>query len=372
MNYILDVRTATSHFPGIGRYVASLVRALAEQLHPEERLMLLGYPAQAGQFSVDPHAGIVLLPCEATPFTLQQQWRIPSLLRRQVRTETASLYHSPYYLMPYRPGLPAVLTFYDLIPLRFPSYVSRRARLLFRFAVQMALRTARHVIAISEASRRDLLTKFSISPEQVTAIPLAPDLRFRPQTKADIERLRACYSLPESFLLYVGSNKPHKNLVHLVDACATLPASAPPLLIAGPWDPRYPEAIQRVQALGLEERVRFLGVVDDADLPMLYSAALAFVFPSHYEGFGLPVLEAMACGAPVACSNVSSLPEVVGEAALLFDPTDRQALVDAMGRLIEDAALRQTLRERGLSRASSFSWQRNAFDTLSIYRRLLG
>jgi alpha-1,3-rhamnosyl/mannosyltransferase len=372
MNYILDVRTATPHFPGIGRYVASLVWALAEQLHPGERLMLLGHPAQAEQFFVDSHAGIALLPCEASPFTLQQQWLIPSLLRRQVKTETPLLYHSPYYLMPYRPGLPAVLTFYDVIPLRFPSYVSRRARLLFRFAVQMALHAARHVIAISEASRRDLLTIFSASPEQVTSIPLAPDLRFRPQAKAEVERLRACYSLPEDFLLYVGSNKPHKNLVNLVEAYATLPAATPPLLLAGPWDPRYPEAMQRVQALDLGERVRLLGVLDDPDLPALYSAALAFVFPSHYEGFGLPVLEAMACGTPVACSNVSSLPEVVGEAALLFDPTDRQTLTDAMGRLVEDAALRQTLRERGLSRAASFSWQRNASHTLSIYRRLLG
>jgi alpha-1,3-rhamnosyl/mannosyltransferase len=127
--------------------------------------------------------------------------------------------------------------------------------------------------------------------------------------------------------------------------------------------------MQRAQALGLGERIRFLGLVEDVDLPALYSAALAFIFPSRYEGFGLPTLEAMACGTPVACSNVSSLPEVVGEAALLFDPTDLGALTEAMQRLVEDRALRQALSEQGLRRAATFSWERNAAATLDIYRR---
>jgi glycosyltransferase involved in cell wall biosynthesis len=157
-----------------------------------------------------------------------------------------------------------------------------------------------------------------------------------------------------------------------VHAYAALPPKAPLLLIAGPWDARHPDARQAAQQLGVSERVRFLGIVDDKDLPALYSGALAFVFPSLYEGFGLPALEAMACGAPVACSNASSLPEVVGDAALLFDPSDVRALTEAMQRLIEDAALRQRLSERGLRRAGTFSWQRNASATLSIYRRIAG
>lgn len=371
-DYILDIRTATSHFPGIGRYVTNLASALTDQLLPGERLTLLGHPGQIGQFVDGRRAQVMPLVCGDSPFTLRQQWRIPRLLHRQKRAATVSVYHSPYYLMPYRPGLPTVLTFYDLIPLRFPAYVSRRARLLFRFAVQMALRTARHVIAISEASRCDLLAMFSIQPERVTAIPLAAEAHFCPQPKAAIERVQARYSLPESFLLYVGSNKPHKNLVNLVHAYAALPRAAPPLLIAGPWDVRHPDAKQAAQRLGVSERVRFLGPVDDLDLPALYSGALAFVFPSLYEGFGLPALEAMACGAAVACSNVSSLPEVVGDAALLFDPRDVRALAEGMQRLIEDAALRHRLRESGLRRAAAFSWQRNALDTLHLYRRLAG
>lgn len=369
MKYLLDVRTAAPHFPGIGRYVANLVSALVAHLRSDERLVLLGYPAQGEQFAACLRADVEMLTCDVSPFALQQQWKVPLLLHKQRKTESASLYHSPYYLMPYRPGLPTVLTFYDLIPLRFPSYVSRRARLLFRFAMHMALRAARHVIAISEASRRDLLATFAAPVERVTAVPLAADVRFRPQPRQVIERLRARYALPQEFLLYVGSNKPHKNLVALVSAYAALKASAPPLLVAGPWDARYPEAMQKAQALGLGERIRFLGLVDDVDLPALYSAALAFIFPSRYEGFGLPTLEAMACGTPVACSNVSSLPEVVGEAALLFDPTDLGALTEAMQRLIEDRALRQALGELGLRRAATFSWERNAAATLDIYRR---
>ncbi|MCS6825704.1 MAG: glycosyltransferase family 4 protein [Caldilinea sp.] len=369
MNYLLDVRTVAPHFPGIGRYVANLVSALVEHLRSDEQLVLVGYPAQVEQFAAGLRAGVETLACDVSPFALQQQWKVPQLLHRRMKIERASLYHSPYYLMPYRPGLPTVLTFYDLIPLRFPSYVSLRARLLFRFALQMALRAARHVIAISETSRRDLLATFAVPAERVTAVPLAADARFRPQPEQAIERLRARYALPKEFLLYVGSNKPHKNLVALVGAYAALKASAPPLLVAGVWDARYPEALRTAQALGLGERIRFLGLIDDADLPTLYSAAMAFIFPSRYEGFGLPALEAMACGTPVACSNVSSLPEVVGEAALLFDPTDTEALTEAMQRLIEDRGLRQTLSELGLRRAATFSWERNAAATLAIYRR---
>ena len=163
----------------------------------------------------------------------------------------------------------------------------------------------------------------------------------------------------------------HKNLTTLIQAYARLPASAPPLAIAGAWDARYPEAKTTAQTLGLGSRVRFLGPVDEADLPALYTAATAFVFPSFYEGFGLPVLEAMACGTPVACSNVSSLPEVAGDAALLFAPGDARALAGALERLIEDHALRAELRQLGLAQAARFTWAHTAAATLGVYRKLL-
>lgn len=370
MIFVLDVRTANPHFPGIGRYVTNLARVLAEQLRPSEGMLLLGHLDQARQFAAVDSLAVQFVSCPASPFGVEQQWLVPRLLRQRAGSSPV-LYHSPYYLMPYHPGAPTVLTHYDLIPLRFPAYVTPRARLIFRAAMRLALRAAQHVIAISEASRRDLLAAFSVAPARVTTTPLAPDPRFLPQPAAVIDELRARYALPARFVLYLGINKPHKNLVTLLHAYAQLPASAPPLVIAGAWDGRYPEPKQAAVMFDLTARVRFLGPVAEADLPALYAAATAFVFPSRYEGFGLPVLEAMACGAPVACSNVSSLPEIAGDAALLFDPEDASAMAQAIQRLLEETTLRTDLQARGLAQAARFTWERTAALTLSSYRKLL-
>lgn len=373
-HYILDARTATAHFPGIGRYVRNLAPALAAHLTGEERLSVLWNPADPTAWDPSPlaTAGVTPIPAPVSPFALRQQWTLPRLLRG---LRPRALYHSTYYLMPYRPSLPTVLTVYDLIPLLFPETVSWRARLFFRVATGLALRAADHVIAISRASRRDLLTHFPIHPTRVTAIPLAVEPRFHPRPPEEVQGLCARYGLPEDYLLYLGINKPHKNLVRLIRAYARLAGirsaaglATPPLVIAGAWDPRYPEPRQEVHARGLEDTVRFLGPVADADLPALYTGCTAFVFPSLYEGFGLPVLEAMACGAAVICSDRSSLPEVAGDAALLVDPTREEALTAAMDRVLREPGLAEALRARGRMRARSFTWERTAQETLAVYR----
>ncbi len=235
----------------------------------------------------------------------------------------------------------------------------------------LALRTARQVVAISEASRLDLLAAFPVAPDRVTTTPLAPDPQFQPQSIAAVAALRERYALPAAFLLYLGINKPHKNLVALIQCLRPVASGHRTLVIAGAWDTRYPQAKATAQALGMGERVRFLGPVPEVELPALYAAATAFVFPSRYEGFGLPVLEAMACGTPVACSNVSSLPEVAGDAALLFDPDDPAAMTQALHRLLEDASLRADLQTRGLAQAARFTWEQTAAATLRVYRKLL-
>jgi alpha-1,3-rhamnosyl/mannosyltransferase len=312
------------------------------------------------------------------------------------------LYHSPYIAMPYLPGVPALLTVYDLIPLRYPTHSTARARLLIRWMTRLALRTAKHVIAISEFTRRDFMAEFGLQPDQITAIPLAADPVFRPQPPEAIAALRARYDLPERFVLYLGSNRPHKNLTRLVEAWRMVDGGWQmtncKLVIAGAWDERYPEARELANSSGAKASPEngqppassfqlpvWLGPMSEADLPALYSAATAFVFPSLYEGFGLPVLEAMACGTPVVCSNTSSLPEVVGQtietqscasysseqtAALLVDPTDTNGLAAAIARLMMDAALRRELTQRGLRQAARFSWERTAAATLELYRRL--
>ncbi len=378
--YILDARTAEPHFPGIGRYVSNLASALAPQLTAGEELNLLESPSSRRAVASAPvpqAEGAFQLPSKsfiapATPFDIRQQWRIPNLLKR-LQADNEALYHSPYYLMPYRTRLPTLLTFYDVIPLKFPNSVPARARLFFRLAATLALRAADRVLVISHAARSDLLSFFSIPASKTTVTPLAAGARYRPQPSAEVARIRHQYRLPESFLLYLGINKPHKNLPALVDAYAqTASPHMPPLVIAGAWDNRFPQPKQHAARHELGDAVRFLGPVAERDLPALYSAATLFIFPSLYEGFGLPVLEAMACGTPVACSNTPSLTEIAGDAALYFDPLSVTAIRDAMVELIEDGRQRARRAQQGLTRAGLYSWQATAAATLRCYREMLG
>ncbi|MCB9134157.1 MAG: glycosyltransferase family 4 protein [Anaerolineales bacterium] len=361
MRFCLDARTATDHFPGIGRYVSNLARAMVDQLAGGEELIVFHDPAQASRWTLPAsRAGVKVIETPVSPFGFVQQTAIPRLLRG------VEVYHSPYYLMPYFPGVPTVVTLYDLIPQLFPQVVSARARVLFQVTTRLALRAARQVVTISEASRRDLLAVYKLDPVRVTAIPLAPDPVMRPQPDAETARVREKFGLPERFGLYLGINKPHKNLARLVEAWGQVRTEAP-LVIAGAWDERYPE-VKAQAALGA--RVRFLGPVSNADQPGLYAAATVFVFPSLYEGFGLPVIEAMACGTAVVCANTSSLPEAAGDAAVLFEPTRVEAIAEALGRVWEDEGLRASLREKGLAQAQRFTWERVGKETLEIYRAI--
>jgi glycosyltransferase involved in cell wall biosynthesis len=365
-HYVLDARTATPHFPGIGRYVINLARALIPQLTSDEHLTVFFDPV----YPLDLPSGDTVhsLPVDVSPFSLRQQWVVPLLLRQH----KVDVYHSTYYLMPYMTSVPTLLTLYDLIPVYFPEHSTLKARWLFRWATVLALRSAQHTLVISEATRRDFLACFPLQRERMTAIPLAADPAFTPQPPDIIAALRARYPLPEKFLLYLGSNKPHKNLVRLIEAWAVVQAEAPDvtLVVAGTWLLQHPEPRQRAQALGIDDRVCWLGALPDTDLPALYASADVFVFPSLYEGFGLPVIEALACGTPVACANTSSLPEVAGDAAVLFDPTQTAAIVDALRQILGDAGLRAGLRQNGLAQAAKFSWRQTALKTLELYRSL--
>ncbi|MGQ9501271.1 MAG: glycosyltransferase family 4 protein [Anaerolineae bacterium] len=363
---VLDARTATDHFPGIGRYVASLARALMQlDEHPDVRL-LVDPGTQPGRLQLPP---LLTLSCSASPFSVRQQWVVPRALRRA----GVSVYHSPYYLMPYWPGVPCVLTCHDIIPLLFPCYFTAWQRLVFRLTHMLALRAATIVLSVSRTTRDDLVYHLGVATTKIVVTPSATDERFRPQPLPEIERVRRSYALPAHYVLYVGSNKPHKNLVRLVQAWAEVAPHFPDvcLVIAGPWDARYPQARQMVETLGIQARVVFLGAVADDDLPTLYSGACCFVFPSLYEGFGLPVLEAMACGTPVACSNVASLPEVAGDAALLFDPREVEWIRAALVQLLRDGDLREELAIRGRKQAMSFSWERTAAMVSEQYGKLV-
>jgi alpha-1,3-rhamnosyl/mannosyltransferase len=384
MRIAIDARYVYDHFPGIGRYVYNLLLALATLDQPH-KLVVLHNPelpntrhdlAALGRYS-----SIELVATTARPFSPAEQLAIPQLLRRL----RADLYHAPYYVRPYF-GLPcpSVVTLYDAIPRLFPAEAAPRARLLFDLLTRLAIRSSRRVIAISESARADLVAAYRLSSARVAVTPLAADSRFCPQPPERVAAARAAYALGERYILTLASNKPHKNLPRLVEAFAqirkegrglrteadghsVLSPQSPVLVVAGHWDPRYPEARDLADRLGLGAAVRFLPGVAEADLPALLSGAEVFAFPSLYEGFGLPPLEALACGAPVLCGATSSLPEVVGDAALRVDTRSVTALAGGLAQLLADAALRERLRAAGPLRAASFSWRRTAEATLAVY-----
>lgn len=274
---------------------------------------------------------------------------------------------------PLRRGIRTVVTIHDMGYMHFPEAHTRAHRLYLRLSTMWSARMANHVIAISSATRDDLVRLAGVPAEKISVIHHGVAARFRPAEPHAIEAVRQRYGLGQPYLLYIGTVQPRKNLERLIDAFATLEAATPhasspdlQLVIAGKrgW---LTDAIERRAAsLGLDDRVRFVGYVPDDDVPPLLSGARAFVFPSLYEGFGMPVLEAMACGTPVLASDSSSLPEIAGEAALLVDPLDTAAIAAGIGRLAGDNTLLADLRRRGLERAAQFTWGRCAEETLGV------
>ncbi|MBX0328721.1 glycosyltransferase family 4 protein [Oscillochloris sp. ZM17-4] len=365
----IDARYIGDHFPGIGRYIVSLAGALAELDHGHTLVLLHNPPGPGARYGLGELAsmpGVELAPVRSAPFSPLQQVELPL----RARALGLDLLHSPYFIKPYV-GLPcpSVVTVYDLLGWRFPQTLSPRGRLLYRLTMGMAVRGADALITISGRARDELAARYHLPHTRVAVTPLAADGRFAPRPPEAVAAIRARYGLPEPYVLYLGSNKPHKNLERLVRAweLAGGRVAGAQLILAGHEDPQHPELRRLVAERGLGARVRFLPNVADADLPAIYSGAAVFAFVSYYEGFGLPPLEAMACGAPVLCARASSLPEVVGDAALLVDPYDTGGIAEGLTRLLGDPALRQGLRERGLRRAGEFSWRHTALGTLRVY-----
>jgi glycosyltransferase involved in cell wall biosynthesis len=352
---------------GAGVYTYQLVRALAGVIE-SERLVAFARP---GLFDDLGTVRTVHIDPPSRPARLVwEQAVLPFHLRRL----GIELLHSPHHHTPLAPGGPKrVVTVHDVTFLILRDRYPQARRLYMEGVTRAAVRLAGAIITPSNAVRRDVIERLGVRDERVVAIPEAPAPHFAPVT--DAARLAAArekYGLPERYVLSVGSREPGKNRPALLRAFARLPKRGLALAIAGQPAWRYEDEQRLVERLGLGERVRFLGYVPDADLPALYSGAEAFAFPSLYEGFGLPVLEAMACGTPVVTSDGSALAEVAGDAALLVDPRDTDALARALERLLADEALRAELRARGLERAGDFSWERAARETLAVYHAVAG
>lgn len=285
--------------------------------------------------------------------------------------ERVDLLHGLALVGPLLATRPIVLTIHDLSFLHFPHNFRAGRRLYLRLFTKWSVRRARRVIAPSESTRRDILDRYGVPADRVDRIYYGLDPIFRPLPLDQVAEFRARQGLPDQFLLFVGTLEPRKNVTRLIEAYARLPQSRPPLYIVGGKGWLYDEVFASVEVLGLGGSVRFAGHVPGQELPWWYNAAELFVYPSLYEGFGLPPLEAMACGTPVITSGVSSLPEVVGSAGITVDPLDVDALTGAMARVLADAEQRRMMQTAGLAQARTFSWQSAARHTVSSYRQAL-
>jgi len=368
----VDARCLAGQPTGVGRYVHHLVRAMAA-IDPSVRFRLY---LPAGRAEIPPGERIeaaILGRISGLPdnvFTWTHV-RLPAHLARH----PVDLLHGTHYTLPALCPVPAVVTLHDITFDLHPEWYTRRARLSFGGFAGSSARKARHVLTVSECSRKDIISSYGVDAAKVTSVPLAPDPRFRPVTEAgELARVRERYRLGEPYVLHVGSITPRRNIGRLLDAFAGVRRGGgrPTLVLAGRVEPPSPPVEADIRRRGLADAVRVAGYVDGGDLPALYSGAAVVAYPSLYEGFGLPVIEAMACGVPVLASSGSCFPEVAGDAALLVDPEDTGAIESGLRSLLTDEPLRRKLIERGFVRAASFTWERAARETLAVYDLVLG
>jgi glycosyltransferase involved in cell wall biosynthesis len=354
---------------GTGQYLHQLVRAL-RQVSPETGLQLLA-PANA---ALAGHAELQLhpTPVDRLGANAAKLWFEQCTFSRMASRLGCDVAHVPHFAPPLRCRLPLVVTIHDLIPLILPAYRGSPGVRAYTRLVARAARRADVVLTDSHASARDILRILGLGGDRVCVVPLAAHERFYPLDEAEISPVVARYGLARPYLLYLGGFDVRKNVPLLLHAFQQVAAATDlALVVAGrlPTQDRAfaPDPRPIAARLGIADRVRFIGFVPEEDKPALYAGALAFAFPSSYEGFGLPVLEALSCGTPVVVGLGSSLDEVAGPGGLAVDPTDAAELADALLRLAGNPALRQDLAAAGLAHAARFSWRQVAVATLEAY-----
>jgi glycosyltransferase involved in cell wall biosynthesis len=346
-----------------------LLEALTHLREAESYRFVL-YANSASEAEAKEKLGFPLPPnwrVRAIPF--QRVWTHARLSLEMMRRPPGVLF-VPSHVVPLWHPRRTVVTVHDLGYLYYPQAHTRLSRLYLHLSTIFSARAARRVIAISEATKRDLVDRYGISTRKIRVVYHGRDLLFTPvEDQGKIEEVAARYGVRQPYCLHVGTLQPRKNLRLLVDAWEELKGrvdNPPQLLLAGKRGWLYNSLFEAVRDRGLGDLVKFADYVEREDLPALYSGAMALTFPSLYEGFGLPALEAMACGTPVLASRASSLPEVVGDAGLLLEPGDASAWADAVERLMGDEGLQGALRRKGLERAMGFTWERCARETLGV------
>jgi glycosyltransferase involved in cell wall biosynthesis len=371
LHIAIDAHSVGAQLAGNETYAVNLIEALAEidqvnhyTLYVTKKAAIDRFDGRWANFKVKqtlPHTPLV---------------RVPLTLSAELRRHPVDLLHVQYTAPPFSP-CPIVATIHDLAFEHLPETFTRRSRMQLRQTVRRTARRAARVLALSEFSRRDIIETYGVDPKRVDVTPLAAPPHFAPVTnETELKRIRKYYGIDADYILSLGSIQPRKNLIRLIEAYSCLrrlrpESKLPRLVLAGGrgWLDR--EIFRAAERNDFGKDILFIGYVPEQDLPALYSGAVCFVYPSYFEGFGLPVIEAMQCGVPVIAGNRTSLPEVTGRAGLLFDPFDTRALSEAMTRVIDDSDYRSQLRAQGLKRANDFNWKTTAQLTLQAYERAI-
>jgi glycosyltransferase involved in cell wall biosynthesis len=374
IDIVVDARMLLPYQTGVGSYLMGLASGLCSSPgnHQVEFWLQAGLPVDHPVWSLG-NERLILRRSTISHMSLSQHWVIPAELRRR----KPDLFHYPHFDLPWGVPGPVIATIHDLKYIARPDFFPRMGktkRLVMLAMMRHTVRRAQRVIAVSESTRRDVIGWLGAEPERVRVISEGVDpIYFERSTQVELDCLLERYRLAQPYFLFVGERRPHKNLVGLLNAyqdfCRSI--SRPYLLvIAGKRYAEYTEPERLAEELGVSQSVRFLEYVPQADLPLLYQGAEAFILLSHYEGFGIPVLEAMASGVPVVVARNTALPEVVGEAGLQVPADEPQEVAEALRRLTSGDSLRQDFIYRGLARAQQFNWVRCARETLALYQEV--
>jgi glycosyltransferase involved in cell wall biosynthesis len=367
MKIAIDAHSVGTQLAGNATYAASMIEALAAVDKENKYTLYVTLPEAADKFRdrwpnitvsrIMPHAPLV---------------RIPLSLSWELRRRPVDILFVQFTAPPFAP-CNVVTAVHDLSFEHLPDTFKRRSVVQMKLTIRNTAKNAAHVIACSEYSRQDIIETYKLPPEKVSAVLLAASEHIKQASNVEVMRVREKYDLPGEFILGVGSIQPRKNLARLIEAYAQLAsqhADLPPLILVGKKAWLSDSSVDAAIQFGVADKVRFTGFVPDEDLAAIYSAAKLFVYPSYFEGFGIPPLEAMQCGVPVIAGNKTSLPEVVGDAGILVDPFDTDAIADAIFRVLDDSELQDDLKEKGFDRAKLFSWEKAARETLDIFERI--
>lgn len=371
MHIAIDAHSVGAELGGNETYATNLIEALAQIDQNNLYTLYVTKKAAIDRFSNRWPNFTVKQTLPHTPLV-----RIPVTLTRELRRHPVDVLHVQYTAPPFSP-CPVVTTIHDLSFEHLPETFNRRSWIQLRLTVRRTARRSAHIITLSEYSRQDISKTYGIAPKRITVTPGAAAPQFaRVTNEAELKTARQNYGIERDYILSLCSIQPRKNLVRLIEAYSHLRQhhpgpEFPQLVLAGKKGWLESEVFQVAQRSPSAKDIVFTGYVADADLPALYSGALCFVYPSYFEGFGLPVVEAMQCGAPVIVGNRTSLPEVVNGAGVLVDPFDHKNIADAIAHLLSDASAREELRNRGLARAAAFDWLKTAKLTLQVYEHAL-